>query len=170
MEVKRATVKDIELLQDLFSQAISWQKQRGVPTFTNFTSSFFEQEINKRSVFAAWHQERLVGTVSLYESDDIIWENDKEPALYIHRLTSLRGEIGRGVGTALIEWSRWQAKDRNKKWLRVDCWAENRDLCKFYERQGFERVRDKNTGENPALPKHYQKIELRLFQMGIKAA
>jgi len=165
MEVKPATIEDIELLQDLFSQAISWQKQRGLPTFSIFTDSFFEQEISNGNVFLAWNQERLVGTISLYEEDKILWGNDQESALYIHRLASARDVTGRGVGAALIVWSRRQAEDRKKRWLRVDCWAENRELCEFYERQGFEKVRDKNTGANPAWPKHYQNIELRLFQM-----
>ena len=169
MEVREAKIDDIDELKALFAAAIAWQQQRGVPTFTTFPSSFFAQEINKGAVFVARRDGKLVGTVSLYESDDFIWDNDAAPALYIHRLASLRTTEGRGVGAALIAWSRRRAAELGKHWLRVDCWADNDELCRFYQRQGFTPVRDKNTGRHAALPEHYQNINLRLFQMSAQA-
>lgn len=170
MEVRQAQIGDIDELQALLAVAIAWQQQRGVPTFTTFPSSFFAQEINKGAVFVARRDGKLMGTVSLYESDDFIWDNDAAPALYIHRLASLRTAEGRGVGAALIEWSRQRAAELGKHWLRVDCWANNDELCRFYAQQGFSSMRDKNTGENATLPEHYQNINLRLFQLPVRVA
>lgn len=167
MEVRQAKIEEIDELRALFAAAIAWQQQRGMPTFTIFPVSFFAQEINKGAVFVARRAGNLVGTVSLYESDDFIWDNDAAPALYIHRLASLRTTEGRGVGAALIAWSRRRAADLGKQWLRVDCWAENDELCRFYEGQRFSPVRIKNTGQNADLPEHYQNINLRLFQMPV---
>lgn len=165
MEMQQAQIAEIDELQALFASAIAWQQQRGVPTFTTFPASFFAQEINEGAIFVARRAGKLVGTVSLYEADDYIWDNDAAPALYIHRLASLRTAEGRGVGAALIGWSRRRAAELGKQWLRVDCWADNIELCRFYERQGFSIVRDKNTGQHAGLPEHYQNINLRLFQM-----
>jgi GNAT superfamily N-acetyltransferase len=167
MEVQQARIEEVGELQALFAAAIAWQRQRGVPTFTTFPASFFAQEIDKGAIFLAWRGGQLVGTVSLYEADDFIWDNDAAPALYIHRLASLRTMEGRGVGGALIAWSRQRAVRLGKQWLRVDCWADNDELCRFYEGQGFTRVRIKNTGQHAGLPEHYQQINLQLFQMPV---
>lgn len=167
MEIRQARIEEIDDLQALFVATIAWQQQRGVPTFSRFPASFFAQEINKGAVFVAWRAGKLVGTISLYESDDFIWDNDLAPALYIHRLASLRMAEGRGVGAALIEWSRQRAIMMGKQWLRVDCWADNDELCRVYERRGFSPMRVKNTGQHAALPEHYQNINLQLFQMPV---
>lgn len=167
MEIRLARSEEIDELQALFAATIAWQQQRGVPTFSSFPASFFAQEINKGAVFVAWRAGQFVGTVSLYESDDFIWDNDPAPALYIHRLASLRMAEGRGAGAALIAWSRQRAARMGKQWLRVDCWADNDELCRFYEGQGFSPVRVKNTGQHAALPEHYQSINLQLFQMPV---
>ena len=165
MNVKQATVEDIAALQTLFREAVEWQEAKGVPTFASFPDSFFAEEIRKGAVFVAEAGEEVIGTVSLYEADDFLWDHDSAPALYIHRLVSRRGVEGRGVGAALVEWSRRKAAAMGKEWLRVDCWADNEELCRFYDRQGFIRVRVKDTGDNQDLPAHYQNILLQLFQM-----
>lgn len=167
IDVRQATIEEVDELQALFAATIAWQQQQGVPTFSSFPTSFFAQEINKGTVFTARRAGKLVGTVSLYESDDFIWGNNAAPALYIHRLASLRTAEGRGVGAALIEWSRQRAVSLGKQWLRVDCWADNNELCRFYQGRGFSPVRVKNTGQHGTLPEHYQNINLQLFQMPV---
>lgn len=165
MQVNQARVEQIPALQSLFAEAIAWQRAKGMPTFANLSTSFFEQEIHKGAVYVAEENDRLVGSVSLYEADELIWDGDPASALYLHRLVSLRGAEGRGVGASLVLWSRQKAAAMGKQWLRVDCWASNAELCRFYDRQGFHRVRQKNTGESEELPEHYQNIILQLFQM-----
>ncbi|MEP7270289.1 MAG: GNAT family N-acetyltransferase [Acidobacteriota bacterium] len=165
MQVRQANCGDIESLKDLFRAAIAWQTRRGVSTFGEFTDSFLKGEIERGAVFLAVNEEAVGGTISLYESDEIIWGDDHDSALYIHRLASIRTERGRGVGAELVNWSRLRAEAMGKKWLRVDCWADNTDLCQFYLRQGFDVVKVKDTGAHPSLPPHYHHIQLRLFQM-----
>ncbi|MBI3650556.1 MAG: GNAT family N-acetyltransferase [Acidobacteria bacterium] len=168
MNVKQATVADIPAIQALFTEAIHWQEAKGLPTFAHLSAAFFAQEINKGAVFLAEVDDQIVGTISLYEADDKIWDGDPDTALYIHRLISRRGAAGRGVGAALLEWSHKRAAAFDKQWLRVDSWANNEELCRFYESQGFHKVRRKNTGTNEDLPEHYQNIILQLFQMPAK--
>jgi len=98
MNVKQATVEEIPALQALFQEAIEWQREKGMPTFATLSASFFEQEITNGAVFVSDENGRIVGSISLYEADDLIWDYDSSPALYIHRLVSLRGAQGRGVG------------------------------------------------------------------------
>lgn len=165
MEVRRAKKDDVEPLQRLFSAAIARQKAMRVPTFTEFSDLFLEGEIGKGAVFVADEAGNITGTISVYETDEIIWGSDGETALYIHRLASAHTAAGRGTGAALVKWARARAFAAGKQWLRVDCWAENENLVQFYLKQGFGVVRDEGTGTHPSLPPHYHHIQLRLFQM-----
>jgi hypothetical protein len=90
MKVRRAQRDDIESLQSLFSEAIRWQKSRGVPTFAEFSPVFLQAEIEKGHVYLAFDGDDLVGTVSIYESDDLIWDGFRKPSLYVHRLASAK--------------------------------------------------------------------------------
>src|SRR4051812_41449269 len=116
MNVKQAKIEEIAALQSLFQEAIAWQKAKGMPTFATLSASFFEQEINKGAVFVAEANERIIGSISLYEADDLIWDHDSATALYIHRLVSLRGAEGRGVGARLVQWSLQKALAMGKEW------------------------------------------------------
>ncbi len=166
--VRPAKVEDVDQLQVLFSEAIARQKQLGAPTFSYFTQAFLAQEINSGSVYVAQQNEKLVGTVSLYDTDGLIWGDDTTPALYLHRLASLPREGGRGIGAGLLAWSEGQAVKLEKQWVRFDCWANNTDLCRFYQSLGFQPVCDKYFGENAQLPDYYQNVKMRLFQKRVK--
>ncbi len=61
-----------------------------------------------------------------------------ERELYIDLLITSRAYAGHGVGGALIERGRQEARERGIALLRVDCWAGgDGDLVRYYEGQGF---------------------------------
>lgn len=162
--IRRAKAEDIDQLQSLFAEVIAWQRRRGAPAFSNFSRTFLAQEIGQGSMFVAQRGENLVGTISHYDADDLIWGPDPAPALYLHRLATSRTMETRGLGAALLEWSWRRALDLDKQWLRFDCWADNVELCRFYQSLGFQFVCDKYFGENDGLPDHYQNVKMRLIQ------
>jgi ribosomal protein S18 acetylase RimI-like enzyme len=63
---------------------------------------------------------------------------EQEPdAGYVHRLAVRRAYAGRGMGRALLEWAAAQTAGSGRVWLRLDCMADNRRLCHYYESLGF---------------------------------
>jgi ribosomal protein S18 acetylase RimI-like enzyme len=62
-----------------------------------------------------------------------------ERAVYLHRLITARKYAGNGLGEHLIDWAAERARAAyGAKWIRIDVWATNTDLHRYYEKLGFE--------------------------------
>jgi GNAT superfamily N-acetyltransferase len=61
-----------------------------------------------------------------------------EPEVYIELLLTSRAHKGQGLGSALIEFARAQARRRDVRLLRVDCWSGgDGKLVAYYRGRGF---------------------------------
>ncbi|CCH31417.1 GNAT family N-acetyltransferase [Actinosynnema sp. NPDC047251] len=64
-----------------------------------------------------------------------------EPELYVRILVTSRAFTGRGVGGALLDHARDQARAQGVGLVRVDCYAGgDGQLVRYYERSGFTAV------------------------------
>ncbi len=61
-----------------------------------------------------------------------------QPELYINLLISSRRHAGRGIGAALVQHAVAEARERDVRQVRVDCWAGASTLVRWYCDQGFE--------------------------------
>jgi ribosomal protein S18 acetylase RimI-like enzyme len=78
-----------------------------------------------------------IGTLTLQDSDVVVWGERPPDAFYVHGLAIRRVVGGRGVGAHMLEWVAQQVIATGKSYLRLDCWAENQALRAYYERIGF---------------------------------
>jgi ribosomal protein S18 acetylase RimI-like enzyme len=62
------------------------------------------------------------------------------PETYLAFLISDRDWAGQGIGSELVRQAARDARARDSKLLRVDCWAGAPSLVGWYERQGFTRT------------------------------
>lgn len=73
-----------------------------------------------------------------------------EPELYVTLLITSRRQAGQGVGARLLAHARTLAEQRGLRLLRVDCHrAPDESLIRYYERNGFTRVRPFTVGDWP---------------------
>lgn len=64
-----------------------------------------------------------------------------EPEMYVQLLVTDRAFAGKGVGTALLDHARAEARAAGLGLLRVDCYAgEDGKLVRYYEGAGFTRT------------------------------
>ncbi len=86
-----------------------------------------------------------VATITLdATANPIVWDKKEaaEPAAYVNRLVVHREYGGRGLGAALLSWAAKEAaKSFGAEWIRIDVWTNNEALHKYYQRQGFEKVK-----------------------------
>lgn len=81
-----------------------------------------------------------------------------EPELYIDLVVAARRYAGRGVGTALLDFARFQADQRGLRLLRVDCWAGGEGALRaYYTQAGFTPTATFTVGDWPG-----QVLEQRL--------
>jgi GNAT superfamily N-acetyltransferase len=78
-----------------------------------------------------------MATVSLEWSDALFWPNAADDSIYLHRLAVRRAHAGQEVGKRLLYWAGPQTAAAGRKYLRLDCMAENPALCHYYLMCGF---------------------------------
>jgi len=61
-----------------------------------------------------------------------------DDALYVHNLVVRRAWSHRGLGHQLLAWAEQQTAIAGRTFLRLDCFANNPILRKYYENAGFE--------------------------------
>ncbi|WP_205127044.1 GNAT family N-acetyltransferase [Paenibacillus ginsengarvi] len=67
-------------------------------------------------------------------------ERDDGEAGYVHRLVVARSYGGRGIGGELLDWAADYIRERGKRWLRLDCMADNERLNVYYRGAGLRYV------------------------------
>ncbi len=88
----------------------------------------------------------LIGTLRVEWEDTELWPDDPLGGGYVHSLAIRNHARGHKVGESLLRWAQEQIASRGRKYIRLDCWAENLQLCRYYEGLGFRRCGDFQRG------------------------
>jgi GNAT superfamily N-acetyltransferase len=149
-QVTRANVSDVPGVLAVFDEAVAWLTQKGLSGQWGTTP--FSAIPNMHNQFIDWIHDgtlyvaRLNGTVeaTIVLTDQApkyaahLWHSFPSTALYIEAFAATRSPQGRGVGLALLKWAEKYGKESGKTMMWLDCWADNPDLCKYYEQAGYE--------------------------------
>ncbi|WP_204072899.1 GNAT family N-acetyltransferase [Planotetraspora phitsanulokensis] len=103
-----------------------------------------EEAIDDRATWVVCEGDRVMATVTFFDYDvGRLWAEmggGREPALYIHRMMVHRDYAGLGVGADILEAAHLYAAYRGLAWLRLDAWATNVKLHRYYGRHHFVLV------------------------------
>lgn len=146
IEVKKATVNDVALLQQISRQTFSETFAEGNAAEDmekyldeNFSQDKLQSELcNENSEFYfALLNEKVIGylKVNTGESQTEIKDED---ALEIERIYVLKDFLGKNVGKVLYDKAVAIAKDKNVSFIWLGVWEENLRAIRFYEKNGFE--------------------------------
>ncbi|MFS0722407.1 GNAT family N-acetyltransferase [Paenibacillus sp. 1P07SE] len=143
LAIRRATVDDVEGILFLLTDAARWIHtahgfwQWRVESFTFENVHTFVQD---HEVFVALQGHELVGCFSVQWGYEIIWgEQYHEHAGYVHRLCVSRHRKGKGIGRELLRYAESYIHAQGKRWIRLDCMADNPSLNAYYTSLGFVR-------------------------------
>lgn len=89
-----------------------------------------------------------VGALRLHEDDPVVWP-DVPPgeSLFLHHMALVRREAGKGMAQAMLAWAIKEAKNRGKRYLRLDFLADRAKLRAVYEHCGFRHHSDRQVGQ-----------------------
>ena len=144
-EMRQASEDDVIDIIDLLEESSAWMISIGIDRWQPGAHAAAEQQLRnevKRGNVYVWKPlNALFATIRLTGTDEAIWPNDSTAALYIHKMSVRRSLKGRGLGKLLLQWAEQRATRDGVDRLRLDCWAENQRLCKFYLSCGFQPIR-----------------------------
>jgi ribosomal protein S18 acetylase RimI-like enzyme len=94
------------------------------------------------------HSGQFVATICLQDADDDTWNElgDAEVmAGYVHGL-AIRAHVRRmGIGHSLLSFAERSFREQGKRFVRLDCVADNDVLTKYYLQNGYREVRLRRT-------------------------
>jgi GNAT superfamily N-acetyltransferase len=167
MKVTVANQKNLQVVGKLLSAARDWHLATTPEVWPVFPLEAISRDIAEERVYLFSIDSIYVATVTITETDPLIWDGSEDPAFYIHKLATRRDYAGQGLGATILEWIKGHALRSQKKFLRLDTWATNARLKKYYEKQGFAHIRTKSFPVDSPLPDHYRGASMNLFEMAL---
>jgi GNAT superfamily N-acetyltransferase len=168
LQIVQASERELQEIMQLFSDARAWHRQKGVDVWSEFDQHQIASDIREGRVFVAKAGIAVLGTVTLMESDPLVWGPEETDAIYIHKLAASRNSAARGLGRFILQWVQEFARKRGKKYVRLDTWDGNRGMRTYYERSGFRHVVDKFFPLDSPLPSDYRGTYKSLYELKLR--
>jgi GNAT superfamily N-acetyltransferase len=145
LRVTPARVEDLDTVLEILDEAAAWIIDRKLPFVWKpgeFSRQAFVDQIPRGEVLIGRIEGRPAGTFILQWSDPFWWGERPPNAGYIHKLAVRTAYKGRGVGTEMLRWAEAKARSEGKKFLRLNCIAEDKGIRDYYEKAGFTYLKD----------------------------
>lgn len=147
LEIRPGGLEDEADVLLLFDEAVRWLVRRGLSgqwgeepfSARPDMRARVQETLTVNEVWIAEHDGRMVGVLAVGVSPDYVPGNPL-PELYVGLLLSARRLTGERIGARLLELACSTARERGRRMVRVDCWADSPRLVRFYEGQGFDRL------------------------------
>jgi GNAT superfamily N-acetyltransferase len=133
----------LPVVSEILLEAAAWLESIRSPLWkaSDLTPVSLKVEVEQGLFFLARCDGEDAGVFSLQEEDEIYWSDaDHQGTLYLHKLAVRRNFAKRGVSSFMLEQAIQFARDRGKKFLRLDCDAHRPELNRLYRDFGFTYV------------------------------
>ena len=168
MEIINSDIEDINTIFELYDIATNFQKSKSVVTWPEFDRELIEKEISENRQWKIIIDNKIACVWATTESDPQIWRNkNKEPAIYIHRISTHPEFRGKHLVNDIVKWSINFAKEKKKKFVRMDTVGENIGLINHYKKCGFDFLGLFKLKDTTNLPTHYHNATVSLFQLPV---
>ena len=140
-----AKAGEVDIVLEILNEARAWLLERGIDQWGpgSLTRERFLEWISRGEVYLAKVGEESIGTVTLQWSDEWFWGQNPPDAGYVHRLAIRPTQTGKNLGLYILKWAEETARAEGKKYLRLNCRADDRKLRAYYEQVGFLHKGDK---------------------------
>jgi RimJ/RimL family protein N-acetyltransferase len=168
MIILNSKIEDINKIFKLYKIATNFQKTKSAVPWPNFDRELIRKEIHENRQWKIIIDGEIACIWAITESDIQIWqERNKEPAIYIHRISTNPNFRGRNLVSEIVKWSKNYAIHKNKKFVRMDTVGENIGLINYYKKCGFDFLGLSILKDTTELPTHYNNAIVSLFQMSV---
>ena len=111
---------DFDAVMSLLREARSWHTKQGVDAWREFDTARIAADIEAGRVYVARSGDGVCGTVTLVETDALVWGEERGDELYVQKLAVARRHGGLGIGAEILRWVQTSARSRGKRCPRLD--------------------------------------------------
>lgn len=140
VKVVLAKPEDIETVLGILDEAAAWIIEQKLPSLWKpggFSRQTFLEQISRGEVHIGLIDETPAGTITLQWADLVFWGEQQPISGYVHKLAVRPAYTGQKIGVEMLKWAESAARNAGKKFLRLNCLAEDRKIRDYYERAGF---------------------------------
>lgn len=160
------TIKsDLGFIYGMFDDAIIYQTKNGFPVWPDYDKEVLKNDIKNKNQFKILINNSIACIFSICYHDKVVWrEKDQQDAIYLHRIVVNPKFKGQKLFGKVLEWGKNKSKEMNLKFIRMDTWADNPTIIKYYESFGFKTVGFYTTPDSEELPIQQRNNEIILLQ------
>ena len=145
--IREATIEDARLIADISHQTFyeTFAPHNTKENMDKFLSQQFTKgkliiEVGaKGNVFLLAYDNDVVAGYVKIRDERVPLSMGTTSALEVARLYAMSNQIGKGVGSLLMQSCIDAAIQRNKEWLWLGVWEKNQRAINFYSKWGFEK-------------------------------
>jgi hypothetical protein len=166
MKIHPSAIAHHGKFRTFWDAALAYQSSKQLPLWPSYPEERINEEIQTDLHFSAFMPDgTLAGYFSLALSDELIWnEKEKGDAIYLHRICVNPKRKGNNLTNYILSWAYGYALGTGRKFIRMDTWGDNQRLVNYYISCGFQHIGNRQLGEAPELPAHYNNANLALFE------
>lgn len=147
--VRPASMADVSMIARWRREAADWLASIGSDQWSerglsaNRFVSRVCSSIHAGETWIAEVNEHPAATIAIDEhTDSWLWTPaEQAESVIVHRMITDRSQQHRGLGTLLLDHAVDVARQRGKKYVRLDAWTSNTRLHDYYQANGFRFVR-----------------------------
>lgn len=168
MEIVNTTLSDQDDVFSFFEQSIVYQEKNGHISWRNYDRKAVLRDIENKMQFKIVVNGMTAMVFSVCFSDPLIWrQRDQGDAIFLHRIVVNPLFKGRRLFGTIVEWAVAVAREKQLRFVRMDTWAKNPTIIKYYQTFGFELVELFTTPNTNELPVHNRNLDLALLQLPV---
>jgi ribosomal protein S18 acetylase RimI-like enzyme len=138
-----ARSEDLGRYLDLLEEVAVWLEARGISQWPagqfRLSADSYAESIRQEEVQLALVGDALVGALQLLLRERMVWaEAAEDDAVYVFSLAVRRAWAKHEVGRQMLDWAGDRATTLGRRYIRLDCEADNQFLRAYYESAGFE--------------------------------
>ncbi len=166
MKITNSNLKDIQNIQNLYTDAITYQKEKKGLPWPTIDKKLIEQEISENRQWKLIIDEEIACIWMTTFNDPEIWQQkNDDPSVYIHRIAMNPKFRGHNILSKVFDWSKDYAIQNQKFFLRLDIASINPGLITVYVKNGFKFIDIHEMGFSKNLPSHYHNTAVCLLEM-----
>lgn len=143
LRIVSAQAHDLPRYIELLESIADWLSARGIkqwrPGGFRLAADYYAESIERGEVHLALVGGELVGTLRLLLQEPVVWpEVVAADAIYVYSLAVTRTWGGHRLGAQMLDWAADRATSLGKRYVRLDCMADNQFLAGYYVGAGFD--------------------------------
>jgi ribosomal protein S18 acetylase RimI-like enzyme len=167
-EVTVATTADLNEIYRFFDQSVEYQTKNRQPDWKNLDRNIIVEDIRQGNQYKIQIGAEIAIVFSIRFADKVIWRSqDKADAIYLHRIVVNPAFKGQKLFGEILAWAMEICQAKNLKYVRMDTWASNAQLIKYYQAFGFEFIENYTTPDTQELPAHNRRLPLALLEYAV---